>query len=90
MSEKERYMTMTEIGKYHNQTSHVIGRWLTRIGLRENGQPTKKALEGGFCKEIYDIDRNIWFYVWHAEKTLAALENLIQECMKKKENKNGK
>ena len=80
----ERYMTMRDIGKAHGVSSHVIGRWLTRLGLREGGQPTQKARQGGFCKEIYDHDRGIWFWVWRADKTLPALEELIQKSMEAK------
>lgn len=77
----ERYMSMRQIGESYNQTSHVIGRWLTRCGLREAGQPTEKAMQDGFCKKIYAEEIGIWIWVWHARKTLAVLENFIQDCM---------
>lgn len=84
MSEdKERIMTMREIGQFYGVSSHVIGKWLTRIGLRENGQPTDKAKHGGYCEYICN-DRGIWFWVWRAEKTLAAIEQLIEDCIKGK------
>jgi hypothetical protein len=77
----ERFATMRDIGKMYSVSSHVIGRWLTRCGLREGGQPTRKAIDGGFSKEILDQDRGIWFFVWNVARTTAALEALIQECM---------
>lgn len=85
MSEdKERIMTMREIGKDYGVTSHVVGKWLTRIGLREGGQPTAKAKQGGFCEQVCDRDRGIYFYAWNAKKTLAALEQLVEDCIKGK------
>jgi len=41
-------------------------------------------------QKIYDQDRGIYFSVWHAERTLAALDELIQDCMEKKGAANGK
>jgi len=82
--ENSRLMTMREIGKLYNVSSHVVGRWLTRLQLREDGQPTDKAKAGGYCTFTCSQDRGICFYVWNAEKTLAALESFIEECMEKK------
>ena len=82
--EKERYATMREIGKIYSVSSHVIGRWLTRCGLREGGQPTDKAKQGGYSQWTLEPTREIWFWTWHVARTTAALEELIQECMGRK------
>jgi len=87
--ENGRLMTMREIGKVYNVSSHVVGRWLTRLQLREDGHPTDKAKAGGYCTFTVN-DLGIGFYVWSAKKTLAALENLIEECMERKGSTNGK
>ena len=89
MIETERYMTMRAIGKDFGVSSHVIGRWLTRLGLRESGQPTDKAKQGGYCQWTYEPDRAIWFWTWHAERTLAAIYGLIDKCMELKGAVNG-
>lgn len=72
------YVTQGQIGKRFGVSSHVIGRWLVTIGLRNfDKTPSEKALQGGFFKEHYDQDRGIHFPVWHADKTIAALDDLF-------------
>ncbi len=82
--EKERYATMTELGKMHGVSSHVLGRWLTRCQLREGGEPTDKAKRGGYTKQVLEETRGVWFWVWHVARTKAALEALLEECMGRK------
>ncbi len=70
----DEYTTMREIGKRFDATSHVIGRWLTEIGLRtESKEPSQKAIAGGYCKKR-SFDGPGLQVVWHVEKTVAALE----------------
>jgi hypothetical protein len=72
------FVTQTQLGRRFGVTSHVIGRWLVKIGLRNSDKtPSKKAIDGGFVKQHWDDDRGIWFPVWHAEKTIAALEESL-------------
>lgn len=65
-------MTQTQLGKLFGVSSHVIGDWLTQIGLREDGQPTKNAHGGRFCKQAIAGEKGtVW--VWDSEKTVNAL-----------------
>ena len=77
----DQYLTQTQIGKrYGNLSGKKIGKWLKDVGLRKpDGSPTKKAIEGRFCKMIYNEDWGGTFWVWHAAKTLALLEESIQD-----------
>jgi hypothetical protein len=74
------YLTQTQIGKrYGNLSGKKIGQWLKLVHLRTpDGAPTKRAIEGRFCKLIYKEDWGGTFWVWHAAKTLAVLEDFIQ------------
>lgn len=72
------YVTQTQIGQRRNLTSHQVGRFLKKIGWRNpDGSPTQKAIEGGLCRT--HEDRGCVFWVWHAAKTLAAMEESIQD-----------
>lgn len=69
-------MTMTEIGKYFGVTSHQVGRWLKQIGLRtDDGKPSQEAFSEGYVAKA-DNDRcpGTYYYAWHVDKTIAALE----------------
>jgi len=77
----DQYLTQTQIGKrYGNMSAQKVGKWLQRVGLRNaDGSPTAKAIDGGFCKEKYaGEERNIWFWIWHAAKTMPVLEESLQ------------
>jgi hypothetical protein len=73
----DEFMSLTEMGAIFGVTNQKIGRALMGIGLRTaDGNPSPKALDGGYCglrpTGRGPIPHN--FVVWHAEKTLAALE----------------
>ena len=75
--DSSEFMSLTEIGKVYNESCKTIGKKLIAIGLRTaDGNPSPKALDGGYCglrpTGRGPIPHN--FVVWHAEKTLAALE----------------
>jgi len=75
---EERYITLTDIGKHYGVSGRAAGRWLVRLGLRGTDlEPSKQAKEGGYCKQVYDRDRNISFWVWHGKRTLQFLENPV-------------
>lgn len=67
------YLTLTQLGKMYGLSAIKIGRCLAKIGLRENGQPTRKALEEGFVRFV-EMDQG--FYSWHRIKTIAALAEI--------------
>ena len=78
----DQYLTQTQVGqRYGNLSGKRIGKWLKDVGLRNaDGSPTRKAIEGRYCKMLYDENRgNYTFWVWHAAKTLALLEESIQD-----------
>jgi hypothetical protein len=76
----DQYLTQTQIGKrYGNLSARKVGTWLKNVGLRKpDGEPTKKAIEGRFCKLIRNEDWGGTFWVWHATKTLGMLEASVQ------------
>jgi hypothetical protein len=68
------FVTQTQLGKIFGVGSKVMGKWLTKIGLRDGEHdPTKEALQGGYCK-LFRNDRDIVFFVWHRNKTIEALK----------------
>ncbi len=87
MSE-ERTMRLTDIGKHFGVSRVIAGRWTTKAGLRDaDGQPSEMAKRGGYCKQVYDEDRGIWFWVWIAALTLPVLEAFLQSGGKVKSDK---
>jgi hypothetical protein len=69
------FITMTELGVLFGETSHVIGKWLVAIGLRTpERRPSAKAFEGRYCQQAPLDNCNGYFYVWHRQRTIAALE----------------
>jgi len=76
----ERFMNLTDLGEFFGVSRVIAGRYLVNVGLRDpGGEPTQKALDGGFFKEICDEHRNVWFFIWHAGKTLGLIEECIQD-----------
>lgn len=68
------FVTQTQLGKIFGIGTKIMGKWLTKVGLRDGEHdPTKQALQGGFCK-LFRNDRDIVFFVWHRTKTIAALK----------------
>jgi hypothetical protein len=74
MMENE-FMIMREIGKLFGTTSHAIGRKLKELRLRDDdGTPTWKAINGGYCKKYWTEDMAHYSWTWHAEKTVRLLQ----------------
>ena len=77
--ESAQYVTMRQLGTTLGVSSHVVGRKLKQIGLREeDGQPSAKAREGGFtklirCQETFLLD------LWNQDKTLTVLRPLLEQ-----------
>jgi hypothetical protein len=74
MKPPDTFKRMTDLGKHFGVSSHKIGRWLTDIGLRENGSPSHSAFAGGYVKSAPNGRNDGYFWVWHHAKTVAALE----------------
>jgi hypothetical protein len=74
MQFKYKNLTQTQIGKLFGVSSHVVGDWLTKIGLRDmtTKKPTREAHRGGYC-ETAPSGQAGYHWVWDAEKTVAAL-----------------
>ena len=69
------YKSMTDLGKLFGVSSHIIGRWLTRIGLRTpHGNPSRTARDQGMIRAIPNGRNDDKYHIWHTEKTVAALE----------------
>lgn len=67
------FVNQGDLGVYFNLSSHKIGIALDALGLRDGtNNPTAKAFAGGYVAKSGHT--NGWYYVWHLEKTLAALE----------------
>jgi hypothetical protein len=74
MIPSDKFLRMTDLGKLYDVSSHKIGKWLAQIGLRENGNPSSVAYTGGFVKSAANGRNDGYFWVWHATKTVGALE----------------
>ena len=72
-----QYVTMRQIGKILGVSSHVVGRKLKEVGLRdEDGQPSVRAKDSGFTKADF-VEETYRLTLWHQEKSLAVLRTLI-------------
>ncbi len=51
---KYRNLTQTQIGQLFGVTSHVVGDWLAKLGLRDKTtkKPTREAHRGGYCETV--------------------------------------
>lgn len=67
------YMSQTELGELFGVTSHVIGKWLAAIGLRENKTPSTAAIEAKMVTLVPARNEH-YNWVWHSDRTVAALE----------------
>jgi hypothetical protein len=74
MMENE-FLIMREIGKLFGTTSHVIGRKLKELGLRDdNGKPSWTAFQGGYCQRRWTRNMARYNWAWHGEKTVCLLQ----------------
>jgi hypothetical protein len=71
------YMSLTQIGQVFGTTSHQVGRWLLKLGLRtqtkQGMKPSAEAFEGGYVKDVPSRGQG-YVWAWHSEKTVTALE----------------
>lgn len=69
------YFSQTELGRLYGVSSHKIGSWLVELGLRNaQKKPSAKAFDGGFVSRRESRQPETYFWVWHAEKTMQALD----------------
>ena len=74
MKTEYKNLSQRQLGKIFGVSSHVIGRWLKAIGLRNpNGKPSYKAFQEEFVDQAPN-GKGGYYYVWNAERTIAALE----------------
>lgn len=67
-------LTQTQLGQLFGVSSHVIGKWLSEVGLRGQGnRPTDKARREGYCGKAA-AGPSGFHWVWVAGKTVAALQ----------------
>ena len=56
MKLKYEFMSLTQIGEVFGTTSHQVGRWLAKIGLRSQAKqgmkPSRDAYSGGYVKDV--------------------------------------
>lgn len=73
---KYKNLTQTQIGQLFGVSSHVIGDWLTKIGLRDRTtkKPTLEAHRGGYC-DTAPSGPSGYHWAWDGEKTVTALRD---------------
>jgi len=71
----DEFMSMTEIGRSFGVSSHKVGKWLVDLSLRTTDKkPSQKAFNEGFVQRRESTNFATYFYVWHAENTMQALD----------------
>ena len=69
------FLSQTELGKLYGVSSHKIGKWLLDLGLRtKDNKPSRTAFEAGFVDQRPSTQPGTYFWVWHSEKTMQALD----------------
>ena len=74
--QQNEYLTQTQLGKIYGVTSHVIGKWLTGLGLREAGKPSRTAFNEGFVRQAPSSQPETYFYVWNKAKACEVLDGM--------------
>lgn len=63
MTYRKLTMNQTDLGRLFGVTSHVIGRWLTKAGLK-GVTPTPQAIRDGYAVSCpFDETRAGWYWV---------------------------
>ena len=68
---KHKTFSQKQLGELFGVSSHEIGKWLVKVGLRDekSGKPTRDAHEGGYC-ETAPSGQTGYFWAWKPEKTV--------------------
>jgi hypothetical protein len=74
MRYKYKNLTQTQLGKLFGVSSHVVGEWLVKRGLRDSKtkRPTAEAHRNGYC-ETAPSGPTGYHWAWDAQRTVAAL-----------------
>lgn len=73
----DEYASLTQLGKLYGVSSHVVGRWLKGLGLRnEDGKPSCQAFAECYVAQRPSRQPGTYFWTWHREKTTALLDNM--------------
>lgn len=71
---KSDYMTMKEIGRVFEVSSHVVGRKLKELGLRTtDGKPSYDAFQAGLCDQRWTQDMMHYCWAWHGQEIIRLL-----------------
>ena len=71
----DNYLSLTELGRIYGVSSHVVGKWLKRLGLRtESGQPSAEAFRDGCVSQRPSTQPGTCFYVWQRTRTTLLLD----------------
>ena len=71
------YLSLTEIGRVYGVSSHAVGKWLKKLGLRaESGQPSADAFRDKYVAQRPSTQPGTFFYVWDAKTTTALLDGM--------------
>jgi transposase len=78
---KKEYLSQTEIGKIYGVSSHVVGKWLKSLELRDQtGQPTNRAKSiHKLCTQRQSTNEGTWIYVWDKTQILSLLDQMGQQ-----------
>lgn len=67
------FMSMTQLGELFGVSNQQIGKWLVKLGLRTAAsKPSREAFGDGYV-EVGPSRNQGYNYVWHSDKTVAAL-----------------
>ena len=73
-----KYVTMRQIGKQLGVSSHVVGRMLKQVGVRDaDGHPTEEVRSSNLNKIIF-TEQGFPLTLWHQDRALAILRPLIE------------
>ncbi len=74
MRYKYKNLTQTQLGKLFGVSSHAVGEWLLKCGLRDvkTKRPSAEAHRNGYC-DTAPSGPSGYCWAWDAEKTVAAL-----------------
>lgn len=71
------YLIQRDLGTRLQATSHVVGRLLDEIGLREDKRPTSEA----FSKRLVEVDRSGPYpqYKWNERQIVPLLREILNK-----------
>jgi hypothetical protein len=73
----DEYLSLTELCQLYGVSSHVVVRWLKGLRLRtQDGRPSPEAFTQGYVAQRPSRQPGTYFWVWHAERTLALLDGM--------------